>query len=244
MNSTLVVCRRELNTYFSTPVAYVFLVFFLMMAGAATFYMGNFYERGQADLAPFFRYHPWLYLFLVPAVAMRLWAEERRSGTIELLTTLPLTRVGLVLGKFLAAWVFLGLALLLTFPLWITVNFLGDPDNGVIFLGYTASWFMAGAFLSIGCCMSALSKSQVVAFVLSVVLCFVFLLSGFPLVLNSLHPRAPDFLYDAVASLSMLSHFTAVTKGVLRLPDASYFVAFILFWLLATMVVVEWRKAD
>ena len=179
------VMRRELAGYFSTPVAWVFIVIFLVMAGVFTFYIGSFYDRGIADLDPFFNFHPWLYLFLVPAIAMRLWAEERRSGTIELLLTLPLTAWQAVLGKFLAAWLFVGLALLLTFPTWLTVNYLGDPDNGVIAAAYIGSWLMAGGFLAIGSCMSALTRNQVVAFILSVVVCFGFLLSGLPMVTGS-----------------------------------------------------------
>jgi len=179
--SVVTVMRRELSGYFSTPVAWVFIVIFLVMSGVFTFYIGSFYERGMADLAPFFQFHVWLYLFLVPAIAMRLWAEERRSGTIELLLTLPLTTWQAVLGKFLAAWAFLGLALSLTFPVWLTVNYLGKPDNGIIVAAYIGSWLMAGGFLAIGSCMSAITRNQVVAFILSVVVCFGFLLSGYRL---------------------------------------------------------------
>jgi ABC-2 type transport system permease protein len=178
------VFKRELASYFATPVAYVFIVIFLLLAGTFTFYLGNFYERGQADLQPFFNFHPWLYLFLVPAVGMRLWSEERKSGTIELLLTLPVTMWQAVVGKFLAAWAFIGIALALTFPIWITVNYLGSPDNGVIFASYVGSFLMAGAFLAIGSCISACTRNQVIAFILTVVVCFVFLLAGFPLVLN------------------------------------------------------------
>ena len=160
---------------------------FLVLAGALTFYLGGFYERGQADLAPFFNFHPWLYLFLIPAISMRLWAEERKTGTIELLMTLPVTPWQAVLGKFLAAWAFAALALALTFPIWITVNYLGDPDNGVILAAYVGSLLMAGGFLAIGSCLSAATRNQVIAFVLTAVVCFVFLLAGFPLVQSLVH---------------------------------------------------------
>ncbi len=238
------VMRRELAGYFSTPVAWVFIVIFLVMSGVFTFYIGNFYERGSSDLDPFFQFHPWLYLFLVPAIAMRLWAEERRSGTIELLLTLPITTGQAVLGKFLAAWLFIGIALLLTFPVWITVNYLGDPDNGVIVAGYIGSWLMAGGFLAIGSCMSALTRNQVVAFILSVVVCFMFLLSGLPMVTDLFSGWAPQALLDAIASLSFLAHFSDIAKGVIDLRDLVYFALVIAFWLLASMIILELRKAD
>jgi ABC-2 type transport system permease protein len=204
--------------------------------------MGNFYEREQADLAPFFNFHPWLYLFLVPAIAMRLWSEERKSGSIELLLTLPITRFEAVLGKFLAAWLFAGLALLLTFPLWLTVNYLGEPDNGVILASYIGSWLMAGGFLAVGSCMSAVSKSQVIAFILTAAVCLVFVLAGFPMVLNVFKDWLPLLLVDTVASLSFMTHFGAITKGVLGLNDLLYFFSVILVWLLATTVVVEMKQ--
>jgi ABC-2 type transport system permease protein len=238
------VMRRELAGYFATPVAWVFIVIFLVMAGAFTFYIGAFYDRGIADLDPFFTFHPWLYLFLVPAIAMRLWAEERRSGTIELLLTLPLTPWQAVLGKFLAAWLFVGLALSLTFPVWLTVNYLGDPDNGVIAAGYIGSWLMAGSFLAIGACMSALTRNQVVAFILSVVVCFGFLLSGLPMVMDVFSGWAPQALLDAIADFSFLAHFSTISRGVIDLRDLVYFALVIGFWLLANTIVLELRKAD
>lgn len=244
MSPVTAVFRRELASYFATPVAYVFIVIFLALAGALTFYLGGFYERGQADLQPFFSFHPWLYLFLVPAVAMRLWSEERKVGTIELLLTLPVTMVQAVLGKFLAAWVFIGLALALTFPVWLTVNYLGDPDNGVILAGYLGSWLMAGAFLAVGICLSAATRNQVVAFILTVLVCFLLLLAGFPLVLNVFSGWAPPALLDAVTQLSFLTHFAAIAKGVLDLRDVLFFVFTILAWLAACVVVLELRKAD
>jgi len=244
MTAVINVMRRELNGYFATPVAYVFLIIFLVMTGIFTFYLGNFYERGYADLDPFFRFHPWLYLFLVPAISMRLWAEERRLGTIELLFTLPLTTIQAVLGKFFAAWSFIGLALLLTLPMWITVNYLGDPDNGVILAAYIGSWLMAGGFLAIGSCMSALTRNQVVAFILSVVVCFLFLLSGLPMVMNVFTGWAPQSVLDGVASMSFLKHFADISKGVIDLRDLVYFVLMIGFWLLANVLILDMKKAD
>jgi len=243
-NPALNVMRRELAAYFATPVAWVFIVIFLVMAGVFTFYMGSFYERGLADLAPFFQFHPWLYLFLVPAMAMRLWAEERRAGTIELLLTLPISLWQAVLGKFLAAWLFLGLALALTFPVWLTVNYLGSPDNGAILAAYIGSWLMAGGFLAIGSCMSALTRNQVVAFILSVVVCFAFLLSGLPMIMNLFASWAPQTLLDMIADFSFLSRFASISKGVLDLRDLLYFFLVIVFWLLASVVVLESNKAD
>ena len=244
MRAMLNVLRRELSAYFATPVAYVFIVIFLVMTGVFTFYLGGFYERGIADLDPFFRFHPWLYLFLVPAISMRLWAEERRAGTIELLLTLPITLWQAVLGKFLAAWLFLGLALALTVPVWITANYLGDPDNGAILAGYVGSWLMAGGFLAIGASMSALTRNQVVAFILSVVVCFGFLLSGLPMVMNLFTGWAPQLVLDGIASLSFLSHFADISKGVIDLRDLVYFALVTGFWLLVNMIVLELRKAD
>ncbi len=244
VNAVSNVMRRELAGYFATPVAWVFIVIFLVMAGAFTFYIGAFYDRGIADLDPFFTFHPWLYLFLVPAMAMRLWAEERRSGTIELLLTLPLTLWQAVLGKFLAAWLFVGLALLLTFPVWLTVNYLGDPDNGVIAAGYIGSWLMAGGFLAIGSCMSALTRNQVVAFILSVVVCFGFLVSGLPMITDLFSTWAPQSLLDAIADFSFLAHFSTISRGVIDLRDLVYFSLVIVFWLLANTMVLEMKKAD
>lgn len=244
MQAMTIILKRELMSYFLTPLAYVFTVIFLMLAGIFTFYLGNFYERGQADLTPFFNFHPWLYLFLIPAISMRLWSEERKSGSIELLLTLPITKLDAVVGKFLAAWCFTGLSLVLTFPMWLSVNYLGEPDNGVILASYIGSWLMAGGFLAIGSCMSALSKSQVIAFIVTVVICFLFVLSGFPLVLNSFSDWAPRVLVDAIASLSFLSHFTSVSRGVLSLRDLLYFLSMIGVWLFATMIVLELKQAD
>ena len=236
--------RRELQSYFATPVAYVFIVIFLVLMGTFTFYLGNFYERGQADLGPFFIFHPWLYLLLVPAIAMRLWAEERKTGSIELLMTLPITPWQAVLGKYLAAWAFTGVALLLTFPIWITVNYLGDPDNGAIVAAYIGSFLMAGGFLAIGACLSATTRNQVIAFVITVVVCFVFLASGFPMVLDFFTSWAPQILVDGIASLSFLTHFESISKGVIDLRDLIYFGLLILAFLYANTIVLRWLQAE
>jgi gliding motility-associated transport system permease protein len=238
------ILKRELYGYFSTPLAYVFIVIFLFLTGIFTFYIGGFYERNQADLDPFFRFHPWLYLFLIPAIAMRLWSEERKTGTIETLMTLPITIPEAVIGKFLAAWCFSGIALALTFPIWISVNYLGDPDNTVIVASYLGSFLMAGGFLSIGSCISAMTKSQVIAFVISVVICFLFILSGFPLVLDFFHGWAPQAVIDAIASFSFLTHFESIKKGVIDVRDIFYYVVLIVFWLYATTIVIDARKAS
>ena len=244
MNNIKAILKRELYGYFTTPVAYVFIVIFLFLTGVFTFYIGAFYERAQADLDPFFRFHPWLYLFLIPAIAMRLWSEERKSGTIELLMTLPISTADAVIGKFLAAWCFTGIALALTFPVWITVNYLGTPDNTVIVASYIGSFLMAGGFLAIGSCVSAITKSQVIAFVISIVICFLFVLSGFPLVLDFFQGWAPHALIDAIASFSFLTHFASIQKGVIDLRDIIYFGVLIAFWLYANVIVIDARKAS
>ncbi|WP_374287467.1 ABC transporter permease subunit [Pseudomonas fluvialis] len=244
MKQLPVIFKRELASYFSTPLAYVFILIFLVLSGVFTFYLGGFFESNQASLAPFFNFHPWLYLFLVPAIAMRLWAEERKSGSIELLMTLPVTRFEAVAGKFLAAWSFAGLALLLTFPMIITVNYLGEPDNGAIITGYLGSWLLAGAYLAVGSCMSALAKNQVIAFILAVAACFLFIVSGFPMLLDAFSGWASQWLIDAVASLSFLIRFEAISKGVIDLRDLLYFLSFIVAWLAATALVVDLKKAD
>jgi ABC-2 type transport system permease protein len=236
--------KRELSGYFSTPIAYVFLVIFVVLSGVFTFYVGSYFERNQADLSSFFQFHPWLYLFLIPALAMRLWAEERRSGTLELLLTLPITMTQAVLGKFLAAWAFSAIALLLTLPLWLTTNYLGNPDNGVIMASYLGSLFMAGAFLAIGACMSALTRNQVIAFVITAAVCLGFVLSGYPLVLEFVGAFAPEFVVEAVGSFSFLSHFTEVSKGVIDARDLVFFVSLMAYWLFANAGVIELKKAE
>ena len=244
MRNVFIIAKRELGSYFGTPLAYVFIVIFLALTGALTFYLGGFLYTGQADLHPFFVYHPWLYLLLVPAVAMRLWAEERKTGTIENLMTLPVSTYEAVLGKFVAAWIFCGIALALTFPIWITVNVLGDPDNGVIVASYFASFLMAGSFLAIGSCMSALTKNQVIAFVIAATACFLFTMSGLDLVLNFFRGWAPDWLVDTVASLSFLTHFNAVTQGLIEARDIIFFVSLIAFWLFANVVLIDLKRAS
>jgi ABC-2 type transport system permease protein len=244
MRAVAAIFRRELTGYFVTPVAYVFLVIFLALMGALTFYFGGFYERGQADLGPFFGLHPWLYAFLVPALAMRLWAEERDAGTIELLLTLPVSTAQAVIGKFLAAWVFVIVALALTAPMWWTVNYLGEPDNGVILAAYIGSAFMAGGFLAIGSFVSALTRSQVVAFVVGFLLCFLFLMAGYPLVLDAFRGWAPQGVIDAISALSFQAHFESIRRGVLELRDGVYFVGLIALFLFANVTVIEMKKGD
>ena len=242
MNPVNAVMRRELRSYFVTPVAYVFLVIFLVLAGILTFYAGHFYERGQADLQPFFMMHPWLYLILVPAITMRMWAEEAKGGTLELLLTLPLTLWQAMLGKFLAAWLFIGLALVLTFPIWITVNYLGSPDNGVILAGYLGSWLMAGSFIAIGACLSALTRSQVVAFILTALVCVLLILVGQPQVLDFFSGAVPRKLINAVAHLSMLRHFEAIARGVLDIRDMMYFLLSTIGWLVAGVLLLDLKR--
>jgi ABC-2 type transport system permease protein len=233
---------REFLAYFTTPVAYVFLIVFLALAGALTFYIGNFFDRNQADLDAFFTFHPWLYLFLIPAISMRLWAEERRSGTVELLLTMPVSLWDAVLGKFLAAWLFAGVALVLTFPIWLTVNYLGDPDNGAILAGYIGSFLMAGAYLAIGSCLSAVTKNQVIAFVLAAAICFVFTLGGTNLVLGFFSGFLPQSLVDLIASFSFLNHFEQIKKGVIDMRDAVFFASMIGVFLFATTLVLDLEK--
>ena len=243
MSPTMAIMRRELRSYFVTPVAYVFLVIFLVLAGIMTFYTGDFYDRGIADLQPFFVMHPWLYLILVPAVSMRLWAEEAKSGTLELLMTLPATLWQSMLGKFLAAWFFIGLALFLTFPIWITVNYLGSPDNGIIVAGYIGSWLMAGAFLAIGACLSTLTSSQVVAFILTAVVCVLLILAGQSQVLDFFQGGLPRRLVNGVAHLSMVRHYEAIARGVLDVRDLLYFVLTIVAWLTAGVLVLDLKRS-
>ncbi len=242
MKGMWAVFRRELLGYFQTPVAYVFIAIFLLVSGLFTFYLGNFFERGKADLEPFFSWHPWLYLFLIPAISMRLWAEERRSGSIELLMTLPLPAWQAVVGKFLAAWLFTAVALLGTVPMWLTVNYLGDPDNGVILAGYVGSLLMAGGYLAIGSCLSALTRNQVIAFVLAVTVCFLFTLTGFPMVIGFFSGWLPQVLVETLSLFSFLTNFTDITKGVLELRSLVYFVTLIAVWLYANVVILDIKK--
>jgi ABC-2 type transport system permease protein len=244
MRNVLAIFRRELAGYFTTPLAYVFIVIFLVMAGVLTFFVGNFFERGQADLQPFFAFHPWLYLVLIPALSMRLWAEERKSGTIELFLTLPIRMIEAVLGKFLAAWSFAGIALLLTFPFWLTVNYLGRPDNGVILASYLGSWLMAGALLAVGACVSATTKNQIIAFVVTAALAFVFTVAGTPVVIGMLQGWAPEWLIAAVAQSSLVDHFDAITRGVIDLRDLVYFLSVMIAFLCANAILIDLEKAE
>ena len=237
------VIKRELGGYFTSPIAYVFLVIFLLLAGFFTFTVGNFFERGEASLAAFFGWHPWLYLVLVPAVGMRLWAEERRSGTLELLFTMPITPWQAIVAKFLASWAFLGVALALTFPAVITVNVLGDPDNGIIFAGYLGSFFLAGAYLAISCMTSAMTRNQVVAFILSIVICLFLLLAGFNPVTDLLVRWASPAVVDTVAAFSVVTHFDGFQRGVIDTRDLFFFLSVIGFALFATGVIIRGHRA-
>ena len=244
MSRMIAVFKREFVAYFATPLGYVFIVIFLFAMGAFTFYIGHFYDNGTASLSVFFGYHPWLYLFLVPAIGMRLWAEERKSGTLELLLTLPIPIWASVAGKFLAAWAFIGVALALTFPMWITVNYLGDPDNGVIFASYIGSLFMAGAYLAISAALSATTSNQVIAFVVSVVVCFLFTVAGAPLVVNFFEVWAPFAVVDTVASFSFLTHFQAISAGVIDARDIVYFTSLIVLFLGINVLLIDTKKAS
>jgi ABC-2 type transport system permease protein len=244
MRNILTICRRELAGYFAAPLAYVFIVIFLVLAGVLTFFVGDFFERGQADLQSFFTFHPWLYLVLVPAVSMRLWAEERKSGTIELFLTLPIRLTEAVIGKFLAAWIFVGITLALTFPFWLTVRFLGQPDTGVILASYLGSWLMAGAILAIGAAVSAATRNQVIAFVVTATIVFVLIAAGTPTVLGLFQGWAPQGVIRTVAGASLSGHFTAITRGVLDLRDLIYFLSLIIAFLGANAVLVDLLKAE
>ncbi|HJU17035.1 MAG TPA: ABC transporter permease subunit [Stellaceae bacterium] len=236
--------RRELASYFATPIAYVFIVVFLVLAGVLTFFLGDFFGRGQDDLRPFFMFHPWLYLVLVPALSMRLWAEERKSGTIELFLTLPIRTGEAVLGKFLAAWCFAGIALVLTFPFWITVNYLGAPDNGVILASYFGSFLAAGALLAIGGAVSAATKNQVIAFVVTAAIAFLLIVAGSQVVQGALAGWAPEGLPQTVAAASLLDHFEAITEGVVDLRDLVYFLSVMVAFLAAGTILIDLKKAD
>ena len=242
MSQVWQIFKREFAAYFATPLAYVFIVIFLFAMGAFTFYIGRFYDNGIADLGVFFSYHPWLYLFLVPAIAMRLWAEERRTGTMELLFTLPVPLWATVVGKYLAAWAFTAVALALTFPIWITVNYLGSPDNGVILAGYIGSFLMAGSYLAIGACLSATTNNQVIAFVVTVVVCFLFTIAGAPLVIDFFRGWAPLPLISAISSFSFLTHFSAITAGVIDLRDVIFFFTLIALFLTINVAVLDMKK--
>ncbi len=244
MRNVWLVTARELRAYFATPLAYIFIVIFLIMAGILTFFVGGWLGRGQADLQPFFTFHPWLYLFLVPALSMRLWAEERRTGTIELFLTLPITMTQAVVAKFLAAWIFTTIALALTFPLWVTVNYLGNPDNGVILASYVGSALMAGAFMAVGAMISAATKNQVIAFVVTTAVLFVFTLAGSNVVLDLIRAFVPSTVVDIVAGFGFLTHFQSIARGVIDLRDAIFFGSVIVLALAANALIVDLKKAE
>jgi ABC-2 type transport system permease protein len=243
LSTAYIIAKREFASYFSTPLAAVFLTIFVAATGAFAFYIGGFFDRGQANLYAFFAYHPWLYLLLVPAVAMRLWAEERKSGTIELLMTLPISPAEAILGKFAAAWAFIAIALVLTFPMWITVNVLGDPDNGVIAASYLGSFLLAGGFLAIGAFISALTKNQVIAFIIAAAVCFLFVTSGMEIVQSTLRAWTPRLVSDAVSSMSFLSHYEEITRGVVSLDTLVFFASLIAFALFANAIAVSQKKS-
>ena len=244
LNKTYIILDRELKGYFRTPLASIFLLVFLALSSGMTFFLGRFFERDQADLTAFFSWHPWLFLVLMPAIGMRLWAEERRSGTIELLITLPVTNTQLVVGKFLASWIFTLIALILTMPIWITVNYLGDPDNNVILISYVGSWLMAGAFLALTSCLSALTKNQVIAFIISSISGFVLIMAGFNLVLSAVRSWSPNWITETISSMSFLSHFSRIQMGVFDLSTLVFFISMIILCLWINVQLVQVKKAD
>ena len=244
LEKTYIIFDRELKGYFRTPLASIFLLVFLALSSGMTFFLGRFFERDQADLTAFFAWHPWLFLILMPAIGMRLWAEERRSGTIELLITLPVTNMQLVIGKFLASWIFTLIALILTMPIWVTVNYLGDPDNNVILISYIGSWLMAGAFLALTSCLSAVTKNQVIAFIISSISGFVLIMAGFNLVLSSVRSWTPTWVTETIGSMSFLSHFSRIQMGVFDLRTLIFFVSMIILCIWINVQLVQIKKAD
>ena len=244
LKKTFIIFDRELKGYFRTPLASIFLLVFLALSSGMTFVLGRFFERDQADLTAFFAWHPWLFLILMPAIGMRLWAEERRSGTIELLMTLPVTNTQLVIGKFLASWIFTLIALILSMPIWITVNYLGNPDNSVIFISYIGSWLMAGAFLALTSCLSTLTKNQVIAFIISSISGFILVMAGFGLVLSAVRSWAPIWITETIRSMSFLSHFNRIQMGVFDFSTLLFFVSMIIFCLWINIQLVQIKKAD
>ena len=243
MKSIWTITKRELAGYFNSPVAYVFLVIFLLMTAAFTFLIGQFMDRNQATLQPFFMWHPWICLFLVPAVGMRLWSEERRQGTMELLLTLPISLWHCIIGKFLASWIFLTLALVMTFPIWITVNYLGDPDNSVIVASYIGSFFLAGAYLSITSMTSAFTRNQVISFILSVVICLFLVLCGWPPVTDVVETLAPRSVVEFVAAFSVMPGIEQFNNGQIDSRTVIYFLSVIGFPLFATSVIIRGLRA-
>jgi ABC-2 type transport system permease protein len=244
MHNIITIFRREMSSYFATPVAYVFIIIYLVLTGLLTFHIGNMLDRNQADLTAFFTFHPWLYLFLIPALSMRLWAEERRTGTIELSMTLPISQGEAVVGKFLAAWCFTGIALALTFPVWLTVNYLGEPDNGALLAGYVGSWLLAGSFLAIGSFISALTKNQVIAFVVAAAICFVLVAMGSTIFLDFLSDWFGGGVVEFFRSLSVVIHFNEISKGVVDIRDIVYFGSLIVLFLFLNVVAIDRLKAS
>jgi ABC-2 type transport system permease protein len=243
-NKVYIIFDRELRGYFRTPLASIFLLVFLALSSGMTFFLGRFFERDQADLIAFFSWHPWLFLILMPAIGMRLWAEERRSGTIELLITLPVTNTQLVIGKFLASWIFTLIALVLSMPIWITVNYLGNPDNSVILISYIGSWLMAGAFLALTSCLSTLTKNQVIAFIISSISGFILIMAGFSLILAVVRSWAPVWITETIGSMSFLSHFSRIQMGVFDLNSLVFFISMIILCLWINIQLVQMKKAD
>lgn len=247
MRNTLTIFKRELVGYFATPVAYILILCFLFLTGGLTFYMGRFFtgsEQDQATLQSFFGFLPWIYALLLPAISMRLWSEERRVGTIELLMTLPITTTQAVAGKFLAAWAFTVIALVMTIPFWITVNYLGEPDNGVILASYVGTVMLAGAYLAIGSFLSSITRNQIIAFITSLVVCFIFIFAGFPMVTDAVSGWASSSVVDTVRSFSFLTHFNSITRGLIDLRDVVFFGSLIVCFLLANALVIDVKKAD
>ena len=244
MKAMIPIIKRELMSYFRSPVAYVFIIIFLISTTGTTWYLGNFFQSNEASLEIFFFVHPWLYLILIPAVGMRLWAEDRRQGTVEILLTLPVTTLAAVLAKFLAAWVFIGVALALTFPMAITTYYLGDPDGGVILIGYLGSFLMGGAYLAISCFTSSLTKNQVISFITSFILCLVLVLLGWGVLTRTLDDLFPQWLSDVITQFSFTTHFNGIRRGQVEFPDVVYFLSIIVFMLLANVLVLENKKAS
>jgi ABC-2 type transport system permease protein len=244
LKNIIAVIKRELAGYFGSPVAYVFIVIFLLLCGFFTFSVSHFYDLGQADLRAFFEWHPWIFLFLIPAVAMRLWADEWRTGTIELMLTLPITLTEVVMGKFLAAWFFIAIGLFLTFPLVLTVTYLGDPDLGAIFCAYFGSFLMAGAYLSVGSMTSSLTRNQVISFILSLVICLFLVLAGWSPVIDVLSGWAPAWIVNIVSGFSFMPHFASIQRGILDLRDLAYYLSVIFFMLFANGVILLNRRAS
>jgi ABC-2 type transport system permease protein len=243
MRHIMTIAKREVAGFFASPVAYVFIVIFLLLTGFFAFMVSGFFERGQANLATFFSWHPWLYLFLVPAVGMRMWSEERRLGTIELLLTMPITPWQAIVGKFLASWLILALALALTFPIVITVNYLGNPDNGVILASYAGSLLLSGAYLSVSAMTSSMTRNQVVSFIISVVICLFLILAGWPPVTSLLTQWASSWFVEAIAAFSVMTHFDSIQKGVIDSRDVLFFLSVIVFCLFSTSVIIRAHRA-